>query len=72
MGVDPGTLHGNRDAVEENDHQDDMVEHLVSDDLVASHTEPVGIPLLSSFGISKGFLNPHPGTSKHCCGTQFT
>ena len=37
--LDLGSFHGNGDAVQENDHQDDMIEHLVRDDFIAHQTE---------------------------------
>lgn len=39
-GVDTGTLHGNSDAVEENDDQHNMVKHLMGDDLIAQDPKP--------------------------------
>lgn len=38
--VDLGALHGNGDAVEEDDDEDHVVEHLVRDDSVAQEAEP--------------------------------
>lgn len=40
VGVDLGTLHGNGDAVEEDDDKDHMIEHLVGDDAVTQEAEP--------------------------------
>lgn len=36
-----GSFHSNGNAVQENDHQDDVIEHLVSDDFIAHQTESV-------------------------------
>lgn len=36
-----GSFHGNGNAVQENDHQDDVIKHLVSDDFIAHQTESV-------------------------------
>ena len=40
-GINPGPLHGNSDAVEEDDEKNHMVKHFVGDDLIANYTEPV-------------------------------
>ena len=40
-GIDAWPLHGDGDAVEEDDKQHNMVEHLVSDDLIAHDSKPV-------------------------------
>lgn len=42
VGVDTRPLHGDGDAVEEDDDQHDMVKHLVRDDLIAHEPEPDG------------------------------
>lgn len=34
-----GSFHGNGNAIQENDHQDDMIKHLVCDDFIAHQTE---------------------------------
>lgn len=39
-GVDVGPLQGDGDAVEEDEDEDDMIEHLVSNDLLAGDAEP--------------------------------
>lgn len=39
--LDFGSFHGNGNAVQENDHQDDMIKHLVCDDFIAHQTESV-------------------------------
>lgn len=39
MRLDFGSFHGNGNAVEEDDHQDDMIKHLVRDDFIAHQTE---------------------------------
>lgn len=39
-GVDAGPLHGDGDAVEEDDDQHDVVKHLVGDDFVAQDPKP--------------------------------
>lgn len=39
--LDFGSFHGNGNAVQENDHQDDMIKHLVSDDFIAHQTDSV-------------------------------
>lgn len=39
-GVDARPLHGDGDAVEEDDHQHNVVKHLVSDDLIAHKPKP--------------------------------
>lgn len=39
-GVDARPLHGDSDAVEEDDDQHNMVEHLVVDDLIAQDPKP--------------------------------
>lgn len=39
-GVDAWPLHGDGDAVEEDDDQHDVVEHLVGDDLIAQDPKP--------------------------------
>lgn len=39
MRLDFGPFHGDGDAVEENDHQDDMIKHPVCDDFVAHQSE---------------------------------
>lgn len=36
-----GPLHGNGDAVEEDNNKHHMVKHLVRDDFIAAHTNPV-------------------------------
>lgn len=41
-GVDARPLHGDGDAIEEDDHQHNVVKHLVSDDLIAHEPEPGG------------------------------
>lgn len=41
VGVDLGALHGDGDAVKEDDDKDHMVEHLVGDDSVTQEAEPV-------------------------------
>jgi len=38
--LDFGPFHGDGDAVEEDDHQDDVIKHLVCDDFIAHQTEP--------------------------------
>lgn len=38
--LDVGSLQRNGDAVEEYEDQHDVIEHLVSDDLLTAHTEP--------------------------------
>lgn len=38
--VNFGTFHRDGDAVQENDDQDNMVKHLVTDDFIAYQTEP--------------------------------
>lgn len=40
MRVNLGALHGNGDAVEENDNEDHMVKHLVRDDPVTQEAKP--------------------------------
>lgn len=40
VGVNTRPLHGDGDAVEEDDDQHDMVKHLVGDDLIAHDPEP--------------------------------
>ena len=40
VGVDLGALHGDGDAVEEDDDEDHVVEHLVGDDSVTQEAEP--------------------------------
>lgn len=40
--VNVGPLQGNGDAVEEDEDEDDVIEHLVSNDLLAGDTEPGG------------------------------
>lgn len=48
VGVDLGALHGNGDAIEEDDYENHMVKHLVGDDPVTQETEPAqGYPVLS-------------------------
>lgn len=37
--LDFGSFHGDGNAVQENDHQDDMIKHLVCDDFIAHQTE---------------------------------
>ncbi len=39
-GVDARPLHGDSNAVEEDDYQHNMVEHLVGDDLIADDSKP--------------------------------
>lgn len=39
MRLDFGSFHGNGNAVQENDHQDDMIKHLVCDDFIAHQTK---------------------------------
>lgn len=38
-GFNPRPLHSNGDAVEEDDDKDNVVKHLVGDDLIAAHTK---------------------------------
>lgn len=40
MRVNLGALHGDGDAVEENDDEDHVVKHLVRDDSVTQEAEP--------------------------------
>lgn len=40
FGVDSRPLHGDGDAVEEDNNQHDVVKHLVGDDLIAQDPEP--------------------------------
>lgn len=40
--VDARPLHGDGDAVEEDDGQNDVVKHLVGDDLIAHDPKPAG------------------------------
>lgn len=40
--VNVGPLQGDRDAVEEDEDQDDVIKHLVSNDLLAGDAEPGG------------------------------
>lgn len=37
--LDFGSFHGNGNAVQENDHQDDMIKHLVCYDFIAHQTK---------------------------------
>lgn len=41
MRLNFGSFHGNGNAVQENDHQDNVIKHLVSDDFIAHQTESV-------------------------------
>lgn len=37
--LDFGSFHGDGNAVQENDHQNDMIKHLVCDDFIAHQSE---------------------------------
>lgn len=41
VGLNFWPFHGNGNAVQENDDQDDVIKHLVSDDFIAHQTESV-------------------------------
>lgn len=40
MWLDVGSLERDGDAVEEDEDQHDVIKHLMSDDLLTTHTEP--------------------------------
>lgn len=57
--VDFGALHGNGDAVEEDDDKDHVVKHLVGDDPVAQEAEPAW-GQKSRLGGGRCNPSPHP------------
>lgn len=48
---DLGPLHGNGDTVEEDNNKHHMVKHLVRDDFIAAHTNPVRYDQVRHFRI---------------------